>query len=204
MTSDKARMMGLLFRVIGRKSNTYGLALFTLSADANVLVQVETRDPKTGELVRVNADDDEITLGEMLRQERFSAGPADQKNLDMEFAKAITTDGGFQADLDYMDDNAERLGRKKMRSDAMKRQFAINGPCSECPSRVDCLHSSLRLQENSASAGDMSVLLWRRRLVTKSACHCDGHPRLPVVHIERGARRGSLSHRADTAPLGHA
>jgi hypothetical protein len=26
-----------------------------------------------------------------------------------------------------MDDNAEKLGRKKMRSDAMKRQFAING-----------------------------------------------------------------------------
>ena len=26
-----------------------------------------------------------------------------------------------------MDDNAEKLGRKKMRSDAIKRQFAING-----------------------------------------------------------------------------
>ena len=26
-----------------------------------------------------------------------------------------------------MDDNAERLGRQKMRSDAMKRQFAIQG-----------------------------------------------------------------------------
>ena len=33
----------------------------------------------------------------------------------------------MKADIDYMDDNAERLGRKKMRSDAMKRQFAING-----------------------------------------------------------------------------
>ncbi|KAG8862405.1 hypothetical protein FRB96_001475 [Tulasnella sp. 330] len=29
-------------------------------------------------------------------------------------------------DLEYMDDNAEKLGRKKMRTDAMKRQFAIN------------------------------------------------------------------------------
>jgi hypothetical protein len=26
-----------------------------------------------------------------------------------------------------MDDNAERLGRQKMRTDAMKRQFAIHG-----------------------------------------------------------------------------
>lgn len=33
----------------------------------------------------------------------------------------------LQNDLEYMDDNAEKLGRKKMRSDAMKRQFAIHG-----------------------------------------------------------------------------
>ncbi len=33
----------------------------------------------------------------------------------------------FQADLDYMDENADKLARQKMRSDAMKRQFAING-----------------------------------------------------------------------------
>lgn len=52
-------------------------------------------DPKTGELVRINADDDTITLGEMLRQERFNAGAADQKNLDAQFARAIATDGGF-------------------------------------------------------------------------------------------------------------
>ncbi|PSS06844.1 hypothetical protein PHLCEN_2v3563 [Hermanssonia centrifuga] len=88
--------------------------------------KVETRDPKTGELLRINADDDKITLGEMLRQERFNAGSADQKNMDAEFARSIATDAGFVNDLDYMDDNAEKLGRKKMRSDAMKRQFAIN------------------------------------------------------------------------------
>jgi hypothetical protein len=86
----------------------------------------ETRDAKTGELLRYNADDDEITLGEMVRQERFGAGMADQKNLDAQFAKAIMGDGKFQNDLDYMDDNAERLGRQKMRTDAMKRQFAVH------------------------------------------------------------------------------
>ncbi len=32
-----------------------------------------------------------------------------------------------QDDLDYMDDNAERLARKKMKTDAMKRAFAVNG-----------------------------------------------------------------------------
>ncbi|KAL4080953.1 CwfJ C-terminus 1-domain-containing protein-like protein [Scleroderma citrinum] len=86
----------------------------------------ETRDPKTGEIVRYNADDDTITLREMLRQERFEAGIADQKNLDAQFAKAVMGDSKFENDLEYMDDNAERLGRQKMRSDAMKRQFAIH------------------------------------------------------------------------------
>ncbi|KAI6121010.1 CwfJ C-terminus 2-domain-containing protein-like protein [Pisolithus croceorrhizus] len=86
----------------------------------------ETRDPKTGEIVRYNADDDTITLREMLRQERFEAGITDQKNLDAQFAKAIMGDSKFENDLDYIDDNAERLGRQKMRSDAMKRQFAIH------------------------------------------------------------------------------
>ncbi|KAI0632175.1 CwfJ C-terminus 1-domain-containing protein-like protein [Trametes polyzona] len=88
--------------------------------------KVEQRDPKTGEMIRVDPDDDSITLGEMLRQEKFNAGMADQKNLDAEFARAVMTDGGFQNDLDYMDDNADKLARKKIRADAMKRQFAVN------------------------------------------------------------------------------
>lgn len=35
----------------------------------------------------------------MLRQERFGAGMADQKNLDAQYAKAIMTDGKFQVSL---------------------------------------------------------------------------------------------------------
>lgn len=50
-------------------------------------------------MIRVDADDDDITLGEMLRQEKFGAGMADQKNLDAEFARAVMTDSGFQVRL---------------------------------------------------------------------------------------------------------
>jgi hypothetical protein len=39
-------------------------------------------------------------------------------------------------DLEYMDDQAERLGRQKMRSDAMKRQFAINGSLMNSQYRI--------------------------------------------------------------------
>ncbi|KAJ2934586.1 hypothetical protein H1R20_g2505, partial [Candolleomyces eurysporus] len=108
----------------------------------------ETHDRKTGEVIRINADDDQITLGEMLRQERFGAGMADQKNLDAQFARAIMGDGKFQSDLEYLDENAEKLSRQKMRSDAMKRQFAINdykrtqkalSTCSYCYGEDDSL-----------------------------------------------------------------
>ena len=57
---------------------------------------VETHDRKTGEVIRINADDDTMTLGEMLRQEKFGAGMADQKSLDAQFARAVMTDGKFE------------------------------------------------------------------------------------------------------------
>lgn len=58
--------------------------------------QFETRDPKTGELLRYNADDDSTSLGELVRQERFGGGARDQKDMDMEMATAIMADGKFQ------------------------------------------------------------------------------------------------------------
>jgi hypothetical protein len=64
-------------------------------------LQFETRDPKTGDIIRYNADDDTTTLGEMLRQERFGAGMADQKDLDAQFAKAIMGDGKFQVSFQF-------------------------------------------------------------------------------------------------------
>lgn len=85
----------------------------------------ETRDSKTGELLRYNADDDDQTLADLVREERFGAGSASQKNMDAELASRIAGDKSFKANVDYLDDNVERLGRKKMKSDAMKRQFAI-------------------------------------------------------------------------------
>lgn len=37
-----------------------------------------------------------MTLGDMLRHERSGAGMQDQRDLDAELARAITTDGKFQ------------------------------------------------------------------------------------------------------------
>lgn len=88
--------------------------------------RVETHDPKTGERVRYGADDDSVSLAELVRQEKFKGGSSDQKNYDAEFASRIATDGHYRDDLNYLDDNSDKLARQKMRSDALKRQFAVN------------------------------------------------------------------------------
>lgn len=88
--------------------------------------KLETRDPSTGELVRRNEDDDSQTLADLVRQEKFSAGMSDQRNFDAELANRIASDGSFKSGFDYLHDNVEKLSRKKMRSEALKRQFAIN------------------------------------------------------------------------------
>jgi hypothetical protein len=98
----------------------------------------------------------------------------------MQMAKAIVTDAKFevrtsacslscagnpdsswrvlQNNLDYMDDNAERFGRKKIKSDAAKRTFAVGGAVT-VPKRhgqkSDQLTSGLlcRLCQDQESAG---------------------------------------------------
>jgi hypothetical protein len=97
----------------------------SLVRETDICLQYETRDPKTGELLRINADDDTVTLEELLRQERFGGGAMEQKSMDFEMASRIATDTTFQDNLDYMDDSAERLARKKVKTEAQKKMFAI-------------------------------------------------------------------------------
>lgn len=87
----------------------------------------ESHDVKTGEVIRDSADGDTTTLAELVRQERFSAGAQDQKNVDFEMASQIAGDARFKSDLDYIDENAEKLARKKMKSDVLKKAFAVQG-----------------------------------------------------------------------------
>lgn len=86
----------------------------------------EARDSTTGHIVRYSADDDSLSLSDLVRQEKFSAGPSSFKNPDSELAANIITDAGFSSNLEDQDDEAHRYAKKKMRSDALKRQFAIN------------------------------------------------------------------------------
>jgi len=74
-------------------------------------------------------DNRDVSLSDLVREERMSAGHESQKNSDVILANQIASDQGFQDDADYVDEEAQRLARKKMKDDAMKRQFAIQGTC---------------------------------------------------------------------------
>ncbi|GAA5830440.1 hypothetical protein JCM3766R1_002720 [Sporobolomyces carnicolor] len=102
----------------------------------------QSHDFKTGDVIRTAADDDQLTLSDLVRQERFAGGSASQRDMDYDVANRIATDARFNTDLDYQDENAERLARRKMKSESMKRQFAINDyartkkaldSCTLCP-----------------------------------------------------------------------
>lgn len=79
-----------------------------------------------------------------MRQEKFGGGANDMKNMDAELAAQISRDGRFQDGLEYMDDNSERLARKRMKTDAMKRAFAINGEIDVCKSYLTIQTTSAR------------------------------------------------------------
>ena len=76
----------------------------------------------TGERIRYSKDEEATSLSELVRQEKMGAGVG----FDKEFADRIAKDASFRNDLDYMDEDADRLSRKKDVSDSKKRQFAIN------------------------------------------------------------------------------
>lgn len=86
----------------------------------------DSRDAQ-GEVLRYNADDDTTTLEDMVRAEKFGGGPRDQKEMDVEFASRIAGNAAFKDDLDYLDEEAERMARKKLRTNDQKKLFAIQG-----------------------------------------------------------------------------
>ena len=72
-----------------------------------------------------SSSDQDTSLAELVRQERFGAGRADERDADAMLAQQIAGDRAFVNDTDYMDDEARRFARKRMRDDAMKRQYAM-------------------------------------------------------------------------------
>ncbi|KAJ3300710.1 hypothetical protein HK104_007611 [Borealophlyctis nickersoniae] len=70
---------------------------------------------------KFEGDDDNQAISDMLLQERMSSGA----DYDAEMASRIASDTTFRNSTDYMDDSADRLGKKKVQSEEHKRQRAI-------------------------------------------------------------------------------
>jgi hypothetical protein len=72
-------------------------------------------------LVKENED---MSIEDMVRQERRTARGAGGSS-GRELAERIAKDGKFVDDLDYMDDNAEKLSKKVVKTDSQLRNSAI-------------------------------------------------------------------------------
>lgn len=99
-------------------------------------VEVRGRKRLAAEEAREHAP---VSLDDLVREERASAGRADEKNSDAIVASQIAADAAFENSEDYLDAEAARLSRKKHKTDALKRQFAIDDfaqtkrALDECP-----------------------------------------------------------------------
>ena len=82
---------------------------------------VETRRGKERGLVQAN---DDMTIEDMVREERRTRGVAGGEGRRM--AERIAKDGKFDADLDYLDENAEKLAKHVHKSEANLKNIAIN------------------------------------------------------------------------------
>lgn len=105
------------------------------------------------------------------------------------------TDRGLALTLkegnDYLDENADKLARKKLKTDASKRLFAINGKifwfASLLRSMLIPLSPPGRLRSHEEGARLVSILPRQRRRSAPSSRHRHGHKSLPCLHADRGA-----------------
>ncbi|KAK4957542.1 Pre-mRNA-splicing factor cwf19 [Elasticomyces elasticus] len=66
-------------------------------------------------------ENEDMSIADMVRQEKRSRGTGGGK----EFADRIAKDGKFKDDLEYMDDNAQNLSKRVLKSDTQLRNTSI-------------------------------------------------------------------------------
>ena len=82
---------------------------------------------------------DEMTIEDMVREERRTRGPGGGGNDGLRLAERIAKDGKFNNDLEYMDENAEKLARRVQKSELNLRNAAVgefqraNRALDNCP-----------------------------------------------------------------------
>ncbi|CAM0136619.1 Pre-mRNA-splicing factor cwf19 [Umbelopsis sp. WA50703] len=83
-----------------------------------------THDSQTGERLKYGSNDDKLSLDDLVRQEK--AGSRSATDMDMDLANRIAGDVTFEDDLEYMDEQAEKMATKKEKTEEAKIRHAIN------------------------------------------------------------------------------
>lgn len=91
-----------------------------LAGTRNEVKAVDTKRGRERGLVVENTD---MSIEDMVREERRTKGQAGGESLRM--AERIAKDGKFVTDLDYMDENAEKLARRVHKSELSLKNMAV-------------------------------------------------------------------------------
>ncbi|KAF9584834.1 hypothetical protein BGW38_004987 [Lunasporangiospora selenospora] len=75
-----------------------------------------------GNRIAYQGEEGDVDIHELVRREKMGL----EEGMDRELARRITRDAVFKDDLDYMDDNADKIARTVKKSDMQLKNVAIN------------------------------------------------------------------------------
>ncbi|KAI0393002.1 hypothetical protein F5Y17DRAFT_434255 [Xylariaceae sp. FL0594] len=91
---------------------------------AGTRAEAKPIDTKRGRERGLVEQNDDMSIEDMVREERRTRGQAGGEGLRL--AERIAKDGKFDNDLDYMDENAEKLAKRVQKSELNLRNSAVN------------------------------------------------------------------------------
>ncbi|KAF9106818.1 hypothetical protein BGX29_008380 [Mortierella sp. GBA35] len=82
----------------------------------------EVTHDEQGNRIAYEGEEAELDLHELVRREKLGL----EDSMDRELERRITRDAAFREDLDYMDDNADKIARTVKKNDSQIKSSAIN------------------------------------------------------------------------------
>ncbi|KAF9151823.1 hypothetical protein BG015_006179 [Linnemannia schmuckeri] len=82
----------------------------------------EVTHDKQGNRIAYDGEENDLDLHELVRREKLGL----EDSMDRELERRITRDAAFREDIDYLDDNADRIARTVKKNDAQIKSSAIN------------------------------------------------------------------------------
>ncbi|KAL1924358.1 uncharacterized protein VTP21DRAFT_7393 [Calcarisporiella thermophila] len=120
-SSSKSKSQVSVIPTLDSQGRIHEFALSSGSSESNIKnkKKIQTHDAK-GERIRYS-NEDELSLEDLVRQEKVGV----RRDADFDMATRIASDSRFQDDLEYLDENADRLAMRKERNEEKKKLFAI-------------------------------------------------------------------------------